>query len=147
MTRSTLLLAAAFAALAGCATTAIEDSQLGLSKSSVFDTVTPAPFAFEGPGAGQATAPLAGSGMPPMISHPVDDYLPITARSNGCLGCHDRPQEIGKPPAKGQPAAAPASHYAKGADGKLLLSGASYNCIACHAPQAGVKPLVDNTSR
>lgn len=147
MKRSTLLLAVVFATLAGCATTAIDDSQLGLSKSSVFDTAAPAPFAFEGPGAGQAAAPLPGSGMPPMISHPVGDYLPITARSNGCLGCHDRPQEIGKPVAKGQPAAAPASHYAKGADGKLLLSGASYNCIACHAPQAGVKPLVDNTSR
>jgi nitrate reductase (cytochrome), electron transfer subunit len=147
MKRSTLLLAAVFAALAGCATTAIDDSQLGLSKSSVFDTATPAPFAFEGPGAGQSVAPLAGSGMPPMISHPVDGYLPITAKANSCLGCHDRPQEIGKPLAKGQPAAAPASHYAKGADGKLLLSGASYNCIACHAPQAGVKPLVDNVSR
>jgi cytochrome c-type protein NapB len=147
MKRPTLLLAALFAALAGCATIAIEDSQLGLSKSSVFDTATPAPFAFEGPGAGQTVAPLAGSGMPPMIGHPVGDYLPITARSNGCLGCHDRPQEIGKPAAKGQPAAAPASHYAKGADGKRMLSGANYNCIACHAPQAGVKPLVDNVSR
>jgi cytochrome c-type protein NapB len=147
MKRSTLLLAAVFAALAGCATTAIDDSQLGLSKSSVFDAATPAPFGFEGPGAGQSVAPLAGSGMPPMISHPVDGYLPITAKANGCLGCHDRPQESGKPVAKGQPAAAPVSHYAKGADGKLLLSGVSYNCIACHAPQAGVKPLVDNLSR
>ena len=63
MKRPTLLIAAAFAALAGCATTAIEDSQLGLSKSSVFDTTTPAPFGFEGPGAGQSAAPLAGSGM------------------------------------------------------------------------------------
>lgn len=147
MKRSTLLLAAVFAALAGCATTAIDDTQLGLSKSSVFDTAAPAPFAFDGPGAGQRAAPLAGSGMPPMISHPVGDYLPITASSNNCLGCHDRPQETGKPPAKGQPAAAPASHYAKGADGKLALAGANYNCMSCHAPQAGVKPLVDNVSR
>jgi cytochrome c-type protein NapB len=147
MKRPTLLIAAAFAALAGCATTAIDDSQLGLSKSSVFDTTTPAPFGFEGPGAGQAAAPLAGSGMPPMISHPVGEYLPITAKANGCLGCHDRPQDAGKRPAKGQPAAAPASHYAKGADGKPALAGASYNCMACHAPQAGVKPLVDNVSR
>lgn len=147
MKRSTLLLAAAFAALTGCATTAIDDWQLGLSKSSVFDTVSPAPFAFDGPGAGQTVAPLSGSGMPPMISHPVDGYLPITAQSNGCLGCHDRPQEIGKPLAKGQPAAAPASHYAKSAASKLQLSGASYNCIACHAPQTGAKPLVDNFSR
>lgn len=147
MKRPTLLLAALFAALAGCATTAIDDSQLGLSKSSVFDTATPAPFGFEGAGAGQVSPPLAGSGMPPMISHPVDAYLPITAKANGCLGCHDRQQDAGRRPAKGEPSAAPVSHYAKGADGRLALSGASYNCIACHAPQAGVKPLVDNVSR
>jgi len=147
MKRSTLLLAALIAALAGCATAPIEDSQLGLSKASVFDVTTPAPFGFEGPGAGQTAAPLAGSGMPPMISHPVDAYLPITAKANGCVNCHDRPQEIGKPLAKGQPAAAPVSHYAKGSDGKAVLAGANYNCMACHAPQAGVKPLVDNISR
>ncbi len=145
MKRKVLLLAAL--AAAGCATTAIDDAQLGLRKSSVFETVAPAPFGFEGPGAGQATQPLAGSGMPPMISHPVDAYLPITAKSNGCLDCHDQPQAIGKPVAKGQPASAPASHYAKGADGKLVLAGAKYNCMACHAPQAGVKPLVGNVSR
>jgi cytochrome c-type protein NapB len=147
MKRSTLLLAAALAVLAGCATTAIDDSQLGLSKASVFDIETPVPFGFEGPGAGQTIEPLAGSGMPPMISHPVGDFLPITAASNGCLSCHDRPQEIGRPAAKGQPAPAPASHYARRADGRLSLSGASYNCVSCHAPQAGVKPLVDNVSR
>lgn len=146
MKRATLL-SAAIAVLAGCATTAIDDSQIGLSKSSVFATAAPVPFSFEGPGAGQTVAPLAGSGMPPMISHPIDGYLPITGTANACLGCHDRPQEVGKAPAKGQPVSAPASHYAKGADGRLAISGSSYNCIACHAPQSGVKPLVDNVSR
>lgn len=147
MKRMTLLVAATAVAIAGCATKAINDADFGLRKSSVFETVTPAPFVFEGSGAGLTTAPVAGSGMPPMISHPVDSYLPITAKSNGCLGCHDQPQAIGKPVAKGQPTSAPASHYAKGADGKLQLAGANYNCMSCHAPQAGVKPLVDNVSR
>jgi nitrate reductase cytochrome c-type subunit len=147
MKRPTLLIAASIAALVGCATAAIEDTQFGLSKSSVFDDVAPAPFGFDGPGAGQTITPLAGSGIPPMINHPVDSYLPITANANGCLGCHDRPQEIGRKVAKGQPATASASHYAKGADGKLQMSGASYNCLSCHAPQAGVKPLTGNTSR
>jgi nitrate reductase cytochrome c-type subunit len=147
MKRMNLLLAAIAAVAAGCATQAIDDAQFGLRKSSVFETVTPAPFGFEGPGAGKTTAPLAGSGMPPMISHPVDSYLPITAKANGCLGCHDQPQAVGKPVAKGQPAPAPASHYAKAADGKLVVAGTSYNCMACHAPQSGVKPLVDNVSR
>ena len=147
MKHTTLLAAATVAALSACASTGIDDSQLGLRKSSVFEVVTPAPFGFEGQGAGQTIAPLAGSGMPPMISHAVDGYLPITTKSNGCLGCHDQPQAIGKAVAKGQPNAAPASHYTKGADGKLALAGASYNCIACHAPQAGVKPLIGNVSR
>jgi nitrate reductase cytochrome c-type subunit len=139
--------AALAAVVAGCATLAIDDTQLGLRKSSVFEVVTPTPFGFEGPGAGQTIAPLAGSGMPPMISHAVENYLPITAKANGCLACHDRPQATGKTLAKGQPTAAPASHYGKGGDGKPVLSGANYNCMSCHAPQASVKPLVDNASR
>lgn len=143
-----LVLAGALTAVVvvGCATMAIDDTQFGLRKSSVFDTATPAPFGFDGPGAGATISPLAGSGMPPMISHPVDDYLPITAKANGCLGCHDRPADIGKAVAKGQPRTAPASHYATAA-GKMTIAGASYNCMGCHAPQAGVKPLVDNVSR
>lgn len=147
MKRKMLWVALLAAAAAGCATTAIDDAQFGLRKSSVFETVAPAPFTFEGAGGGQATPPLAGSGMPPMISHAVEDFVPITAKSNACLTCHDQPQAIGKPVAKGQPSAAPASHYNKGPDGKLALAGAKYNCIACHAPQAGVKPLVNNVSR
>jgi cytochrome c-type protein NapB len=147
MKRKTLLLAALAAIAAGCATTAIDDAQFGLRKASVFEVMAPTPFAFEGPGAGQATPPLAGSGMPPMITHAVDAYLPITVSANACLTCHDQPQAIGKPVAKGQPTSAPTSHYHKGADGKLALAGAKYNCIACHAPQADVKPLVNNVSR
>lgn len=142
-----LLVVLAFALAAGCATMAIDDAQLGLQKGSVFEQATPAPFSFEGPGAGQAIAPLAGSGMPPMIAHAVDAYLPITASTNGCFACHNRPTAIGKPAAKGQPTAAPASHYTKAADGKLALAGAKYNCMGCHAPQAGVPSLVENRSR
>lgn len=147
MKRSALLTGLVIAALAGCASMAIDDATFGLRKSSVFEVVTPAPFGFEGAGAGQIIEPLAGSGMPPMISHPVDGYLPITAKANGCLGCHDRPQAIGKVTAKGQASPAPSSHYTKGAQGALVLAGASYNCMACHAPQAGVQPLVNNVSR
>ena len=87
------------------------------------------------------------SGMPPMISHAIAEYLPITASSNNCLTCHDRPGEWSKGVTKGQATAAPASHYTKGAQGKLVLDGAQYNCVACHAPQAGVTPLVNNRSR
>jgi nitrate reductase cytochrome c-type subunit len=40
----------------------------------------------------------------------------------------------------------PASHYTKrGAE--TTLAGANYVCTGCHAPQAGVRPLVDNRCR
>jgi nitrate reductase cytochrome c-type subunit len=147
MKRASALVALLLALIAGCATVAIEDTQFGLRKAGVFEALTPTPFSFEGTGAGRTIEPLAGSGMPPMISHAVDNYLPITSASNNCLACHNRPAQFGKPVAKGQPMSAPASHYAKAADGMPALAGAHYNCISCHAPQAGVPSLVDNRSR
>jgi cytochrome c-type protein NapB len=134
------LLLAALAAAAGCATVAIDDARFGLRQASVFEVVTPTPFGFEPRTA--APAPPAPSVVPTMITHPVDEYLPITLRSNACLNCHDRPAAIGKPLAKGDAVAVPATHYRVGAEGKLVLVSANYNCMTCHAPQAGVKPLV-----
>lgn len=145
--KRSFLLAALLAALVGCATT-VSDADFSLLKGNVFEPTTPAVFDFGGGGAGKGLIePLAGSGMPPMISHPVADYLPITATANNCLSCHDRPGDWGKAAAKGQGSAAPASHYTKSAAGKPVIAGAQYNCLACHAPQAGVTPLVDNRSR
>jgi nitrate reductase (cytochrome), electron transfer subunit len=145
--KRSFLLAALLAALVGCATT-VSDTDFSLHKGSVFEPTTPATFDFDTGGAGKSLLePLVGSGMPPMISHPIADYLPITAASNNCLTCHDRPAEWGKVAAKGQGAAAPASHYTKGPQGKPVVAGAQYNCVACHAPQAGVTPLVGNLSR
>jgi cytochrome c-type protein NapB len=144
--KRSLLFAMLLAALAGCATT-IGDTEFSLNKGSVFDSTNPITFDFETGTAGQALIPPPpDSGMPPMISHSVAEYLPITASSNACLGCHDRPA-AGKAAAKGQAVAAPASHYTTAASGQLAVSGAQYNCLACHAPQAGVAPLVTNRSR
>jgi nitrate reductase cytochrome c-type subunit len=132
----------------GCATLAIDDSNFSLRKGDVFDQPTPVAFDFQQGDAGTGRiAPLPGSGIPPMISHAIDDFLPITPSSNTCVTCHGKPGAIGKAVAKGEPAPAPANHYAKGTDGTLGVSGLNYNCTSCHAPQAGVKPLVVNTSR
>jgi nitrate reductase (cytochrome), electron transfer subunit len=146
MKRTTLLAVAIAAAFAGCASVAIDDSQIGLSKGSVFDVATPAPFDFESSGAGETTPPAAGSGMPPMISHSIDDSLPITVAKNDCRSCHDKPDAIGRTTARGKATPAPVSHYVRQADGKAALAGRNYNCVACHAPQSGAKPLVGNTS-
>lgn len=146
MAACTVAMAAAVAsALSGCAVVAIEDSQIGLRKTSVFEVVTPAPFNFDSPGAALTLAPLPGSGMPPMISHPVEEHLPLTAKSNECLECHDKPQNIGKPVPTGKARPAPISHYTR--PGTPTLLRAQYNCMSCHAPQSEVAPLVTNLSR
>lgn len=146
MMRPALVIAAVLSALAGCAAVALDDSQVGLRKASVFDIVTPAPFGFDSPGAALTIAPLPGSGMPPMISHTVDEYLPLTIRANECLECHDKPDRIGKPVAAGKARPAPANHYVRRMGAAPSLAGPQYNCMACHAPQAEVQPLVRNSS-
>ncbi|MCM2329542.1 MAG: nitrate reductase cytochrome c-type subunit, partial [Lysobacter sp.] len=64
----------------------IDDQQFSLNKGSVFETATPSPFVFED--GAKTQRPLEGSGMPVMISHTIDDDLPITAEKNGCIRCH-----------------------------------------------------------
>ena len=128
----------ALAAAAQQAPQAVDDKQFSLNKGNVLETPTPAPFEFQD---GATTArPLEGSGMPVMISHTIDDDLPITAEKNGCIRCHT---PTGKK-VRGAPPV-PASHVAQG--DKPAVAGKRWNCTACHAPQADVKPLVDNTSR
>lgn len=139
-----LLAAFSFAILALAATAqqkpeSVDDRQFSLNKGNVLEAATPAPFEFQD---GAKTArPLEGSGMPVMISHTIDDDLPITAERNGCIRCHT---PTGKK-VRGAPPV-PASHVAK-ADGNPVVAGKRWNCIACHAPQADVMPLVTNTSQ
>jgi cytochrome c-type protein NapB len=138
-----LLAACSFAILALGATAqqkpqAVDEKDFSLNKGSVLETATPAPFEYQD---GATTArPLEGSGMPVMISHTIDDDLPITAEKNGCIRCHTATGKKvrGAPPV-------PASHVAAG--DKPTVVGKRWNCVACHAPQADVKPLVANTSR
>lgn len=122
---------------------AIDDSQFGLGKGSVFDTPTPKPFTFEGPGAGKVIAPPPAT--PVMIPHPIESYLPLTIDKNACIGCHDASPASGRKMTKGAPRPTPPSHYVQ-KDGKSVLSGAQFNCTSCHAPQAGVAPLVTNSA-
>jgi cytochrome c-type protein NapB len=116
----------------------VDDSQFSLKKGSVFESSTPVPFEYED--GAKTTRPLAGSGMPVMISHTIDDDLPITAERNGCLRCHSTTGKKvrGAPPLL-------ASHLATG--GPKDVDGRHWVCTTCHAPQADVRPLVANTSR
>ena len=146
ITLTTLLTALALAATAD----PVETTELGLSKTSVFDTPTPVPFSYAAPQPSQSE-PLPRAyggfeGAPPRIPHAIDAFMPITAKSNSCASCHDRPHLIGKTQ-KGAPTPMPQSHYGgfKGEGGKKDLSGARYVCTQCHVPQSGAAPLVANT--
>jgi|OpeIllAssembly_1097287.scaffolds.fasta_scaffold1814006_1 nitrate reductase (cytochrome), electron transfer subunit len=136
------LAAFSFALLALAATAqqkpeAVDDRQFSLNKGSVFEAATPAPYEFQD--GAKTTRPLDGSGMPVMISHTIDDDL-ITAEKNSCIRCHTPTgrKVRGAPPV-------PTSHVAKG--DTPTVTGKRWNCTACHAPQADVQPLVNNTSR
>lgn len=136
-----LVAAFSFAILAVAATAqqkpqAVDDKDFSLNKGSVFEVAAPQPFEFED--GAKTLRPPEGSGMPVMISHTVDDDLPITAQKNGCIRCHT---PTGKK-VRGAPPV-PASHVAQ-ADDKPAVAGKRWNCTACHAPQADVKPLVAN---
>ena len=146
--RALTALPVVLAVLAGCATfgaRSISDQDFGLAKGSVFDDPASTPFSFEDET--KLPAPAPGTGVPPMISHAVDEFLPLTIAKNECLDCHDKPANIGKPVAKNKASPASASHYVASAGGALRLAGTSFNCMACHAPQANATPLVVNTSR
>jgi len=79
---------------------------------------------------------------PPVIPHNVDDLLPITIDENACLECH-LPEEAADMGAT----SVPASHfYDIRRDTQLEdLAGANYHCTQCHAPQANLTDLVENT--
>ena len=137
---------------AGCVTLSqaagpVSDTEIGLSKTSVFDTPTPNSWTYTKQEPENVDRlPRAFPGAPPQIPHEVASMLPIKSGENLCVECHDNPRYIGKGYKNKSPM--PESHYAvkgeKVSDWKM--SGARFNCTQCHAPQAeGVKPLVGNT--
>ncbi len=128
----------ALAAAAQVAPGTVDDKQFSLKKGSVLEVSTPMPFEYED--GAKTTRPLAGSGMPVMISHTVDDDLPITAEKNGCIRCHSTTGQK----KRGAPPLLP-DHLS--ASGPQSVDGKRWNCMLCHAPQADVKPLVANSSQ
>lgn len=126
----------------------IVDSEVGLSKSSVFDVPTPEAFTYKGvmPG-NDPVFKRAYPGAPPQIPHNIELMTPVKAAVNYCLSCHGRSQELSQP-LQGKPTAIPVSHYTdlRHSPDKVGagLVGARYVCTQCHVPQADVAPLVEN---
>ena len=139
----------AVSALAVAQTAGTKAADLGLSKTSVFTEPTPQPFEYKDDFSGTSKVlPRSYPGAPPQIPHTIESFKPITAANNACLGCHDKPETIGKKEAKALPPI-PFSHYVtakgKSKQPERKLSGARFLCTQCHVPQAKVKPLVDNS--
>jgi len=129
----------------------VADRDLGLS-GSVFETPDPLVAATSAgdPGDNRKLGSYF-EGMPPMISHRIEDLLPITLKENLCLDCHDLPAEIGTESAADEPTPMPRSHYLDlrrpGAQPTEKPTGARYTCTQCHAPQTDAQPLVASTYR
>jgi cytochrome c-type protein NapB len=152
MNRKVIIVAALALTLGGAAVAgdAISDLNMGLSKTSVFDTPAPQHADPSGSEPGNARIlPRAFLGAPPLIGHEVASSLPILSSENKCIDCHDEQGEWGMEIGKGDPIPMPRSHYTdlRADDGVVheQVVGARYNCLQCHAPQANVKPLVANT--
>ncbi len=131
--------------LISCADVApIPDSQIGLSKESVFEVPNPDPVEenLTDPGEGPLV-PRAFTGSPPRISHSIADMVPITRDENLCLDCHMLEEK-----SAGEPTPIPESHYVdlRHAPDEVrdTPAGARYNCTMCHVSQTGAAPLVAN---
>ena len=127
----------------------IDQLNIGIGEDNVFSDATPEAFKYQGKKAGKSELlPIAYSTVPPLISHTVEEYLPITAETNDCTECHDKRKKIGKTERRtGKKIPMPQNHYG-GFDGKGdedEVSGARYTCTQCHVPQSGAKPLLENT--
>lgn len=129
----------------------IDDLNLGLSKTSVFDVPTPQLSSYEAKKAGKnERLPIAYSTLPPQVGHTVEEYLPITLEENECADCHDRRKYLDKKDWSwkvGRKLPMPDSHYGsfKKPGGAEEVSGARYNCTLCHVQMSDAKPLVENT--
>jgi cytochrome c-type protein NapB len=146
-------LVATAVALAGAgmvlaAGTAMEENDMGLSKSSVFDVPVPPAWDYT---TTQGKMPRYFGEAPPMIPHSVSSYENITAAMNMCLSCHNQPANMGKEVPAGMPTPMPASHYTdlRNAPDQVAkeVDGSRYKCTLCHQAQADAKPLVENLYR
>ena len=139
-----------FAAAGAAAGDAIDELNMGLSKTSVFDTPTPDTYAYSDAKPGwNDPLPRAWENAPPQIPHGVDEFLPVVAADNQCLDCHDVPKYLDQPKNmdRSVKSKSPMSrdHYATA---ELEdVDGARFNCTQCHVPQSNAAPLVESTYR
>ncbi|HEB9333490.1 TPA: nitrate reductase cytochrome c-type subunit [Campylobacter coli] len=142
-----LLASAATVFLAACAfNNGVSSEQIGLRKASLENenkvALVDANFTTLQPGE-SIRFERSFENAPPLISHAIEDMLPITKDNNTCLSCHDKAiaADVGATPL-------PASHYYDFRHNKITgdeISDSRFNCTQCHVPQSDAKPLVGNS--
>ena len=128
----------------------VSDTEIGLRKSTVENENDVEFFDINYGGADAGTSQKIDRSFenaPPLISHTIEDMLPITIDNNMCLSCHIKEiaADMGATPI-------PTSHYVnmrglleKGDKTELSeISNERFNCDQCHVPQTDAKPLVKN---
>ena len=119
--------------------------QIGLSKVGISEVPDPPAVAEETSEPGeQPLATPAFYGAPPVMSHGIDDFTPITPEDNMCLECHAVEEKV-----EGEPTPVPESHYVDLRNQPDVvnseIAGARYVCTSCHVPTSDADPLVVNT--
>ncbi|MCH3752596.1 nitrate reductase cytochrome c-type subunit [Campylobacter coli] len=148
MKKKTILLGSvAIMFLVACAlNSGVSSEQIGLRKASLENenkvALVDASFTALQPGE-SVLFERSFENAPPLISHTIEDMLPITKDNNTCLSCHDKAiaTDVGATPL-------PASHYYDFRTNKTTgdaISDSRFNCTQCHVPQSDAKPLVGNS--
>jgi cytochrome c-type protein NapB len=87
--------------------------------------------------------PRAYAIAPPRIPHGIGDFLPLTAKQNACVDCHEVKEKK-----TGEPTPMPVSHYtdyrnAPGLPGPAI-AGTRHMCVACHVSGTDAPDLIEN---
>jgi cytochrome c-type protein NapB len=123
---------------------AVPEREMGLSRTTVFETPSPPVAVEDATDPGERPAlPRVYAGTPPLVPHGVADMLPITRDDNMCLACHQLEERV-----EGMPTPVPRSHYVdlRHAPKEIRdeVAGARYVCSSCHVAQTDALPLVGN---
>lgn len=123
----------------------VPDTEISLRPESVFENPTPEATVENPAEPGEsALHPRPNHVAPPVVSHAISDFLPITSDSNMCVDCHEVEEKV-----EGEPTPIPESHFTdlRRSPDKVgdQLVGARYFCIACHVSLTTAEALRENT--
>lgn len=133
-----MMLAAAVAVFAGCATQAVAPTQTLRGADAAVADQAPDQKAYAGKRPG-LQKPIARTfvGQPPLIPHATNNFDEISLEENQCLTCHGLDvYKKKKAPKIGD------EHLVTG---QQVVSMERYQCTTCHVPQVDARPLVDNS--